>query len=209
MAEVSALIRAGGQFGGLTVLTFVLLLEFLDAHVPRGLLRLVALSFSGATLHVSTHAPSTCTGHPDLSPAAVGATPHGGSCDRGRARPSGQAALPPTEVRAGSATALQPTSAPVDHGFPHPLGADGAVRLDELIASLGRRASGGGAGAIAVRARDRTGGGPAATLALRTALRRVGKVRAAALMQTFGAELVGNERTSAPESGRPGTRDRA
>ena len=29
----------------------------------------VTLSFLGATLHVSTHAPSTCTRHPDLSPA--------------------------------------------------------------------------------------------------------------------------------------------
>ena len=39
MAGVSALIRDGGQVGGggnLAVLTFVLLLEFLDEHVPRG-----------------------------------------------------------------------------------------------------------------------------------------------------------------------------
>ena len=75
MAEVSALIRAAGQVGGvvdLAALMFVLLLEFLDAHAPRGLLRLgaVELSFLGATLHVSTHAPSTCTGIP---------TPRGGS----------------------------------------------------------------------------------------------------------------------------------
>ena len=42
MAGVSALIRDGGQVGGgnPAVLTVVLLLEFLDAHVPRGLLRL-------------------------------------------------------------------------------------------------------------------------------------------------------------------------
>ena len=66
MVGVSALIRDGGQVGGgnLAVLTFVLLLEFVDAHVPRGLLQLgrgVELSFLGATFHVSTHAPSTCT----------------------------------------------------------------------------------------------------------------------------------------------------
>ena len=69
MAEVSALIRAGGQVGGvdLAVLTFVLLLEFVDAHVPRGVLRLGR----DRTVVLGSHTSSIDTralnlhGHPD------------------------------------------------------------------------------------------------------------------------------------------------
>ena len=71
MAEVSALIRAGGQFGGvdLAVLTFVLLLEFLDAHVPRGLLRLGrsrTVVLGSHTSRIDTRALNL-HGHPDAA----------------------------------------------------------------------------------------------------------------------------------------------
>ena len=48
------------------------------------------------------------------------------------------------------------------------------------------------------------GGGPTATWRWGRLFGRVGKVRASALMQTFGAELVGNQRTSASWSRKTG-----
>ena len=81
MAEVSALMRAGGQFGGVdrAVLTFVLLFEFFDAHVRRGLVRLGR----GRTVVLGSHTSRIDTrtlnlhGHPA---AAGGVRPRGGPC---------------------------------------------------------------------------------------------------------------------------------
>ncbi len=93
MAEVSALIRAGGQFGGvdLAVLTFVLLLEFLDAHVPRGLLRLGR----GRTVVLGSHTSRIDTRALNLHAASrlvPGARSRGGGF-------RGRLALHPTEGR--------------------------------------------------------------------------------------------------------------
>ena len=123
MAEVSALIRAGGQFGGvdLAVLTFVLLLEFLDAHVPRGLLRLGR----GRTVVLGSHTSRIDTRTVNLHAASrlvPGARSRGGGFrgrlalhpTEGRVIAVGdwarfrQAKPPyPTEVRAGSAGGVE------------------------------------------------------------------------------------------------------
>ena len=86
MAGVSALIRDGGQVGGgnLAVLTFVLLLEFLDTHVPRGLLRLER----GRTVVIGSHSSriDTCAlnlhGHPATAGGVRGGSIVGQSAAR-------------------------------------------------------------------------------------------------------------------------------